>query len=257
MAPGIATWGASCSSRGAAIAIYNPLPLFHINCQGVTAMGAILTANCQIQPERFSPGRWWRDIAATRRDHRPLPRRDAAAAAQPGAGPEERAHAVKFGLGAGVEPQLHEAFEKRFGFPLIEVWGMTETVRAASRRCREPRQSRHAGLRASVRWPRVARGRRRRSRRRAGEPGELLVRHAGPRGRATASSSATSRTRRPRPRRWRGGWFHTGDVVRRRRTACCYFVDRKKNIIRRSGENIAAAEVEAMLLAHEAVPRWR
>jgi acyl-coenzyme A synthetase/AMP-(fatty) acid ligase len=32
-----------------------------------------------------------------------------------------------------------------------------------------------------------------------------------------------------------------------------YFVDRKKNIIRRSGENIAAAEVEACLQAHEAV----
>jgi crotonobetaine/carnitine-CoA ligase len=32
-----------------------------------------------------------------------------------------------------------------------------------------------------------------------------------------------------------------------------YFVDRKKNIIRRSGENIAAAEVEAVLQAHEAV----
>jgi acyl-coenzyme A synthetase/AMP-(fatty) acid ligase len=31
------------------------------------------------------------------------------------------------------------------------------------------------------------------------------------------------------------------------------FVDRKKNIIRRSGENIAAAEVEAVLQAHEAV----
>ena len=32
-----------------------------------------------------------------------------------------------------------------------------------------------------------------------------------------------------------------------------YFVDRKKNIIRRSGENIAAAEVEACLQAHSAV----
>jgi len=31
------------------------------------------------------------------------------------------------------------------------------------------------------------------------------------------------------------------------------FVDRKKNIIRRSGENVAAAEVEAVLQAHEAV----
>jgi crotonobetaine/carnitine-CoA ligase len=32
-----------------------------------------------------------------------------------------------------------------------------------------------------------------------------------------------------------------------------YFVDRKKNIIRRSGENIAAAEVEAVLQAHDKV----
>jgi acyl-coenzyme A synthetase/AMP-(fatty) acid ligase len=32
-----------------------------------------------------------------------------------------------------------------------------------------------------------------------------------------------------------------------------YFVDRKKHIIRRSGENIAAAEIEAVLQAHQAV----
>jgi crotonobetaine/carnitine-CoA ligase len=32
-----------------------------------------------------------------------------------------------------------------------------------------------------------------------------------------------------------------------------YFVDRMKNIIRRSGENIAAAEVEACLQAHDEV----
>src|SRR4029453_7327740 len=109
--------------------IYNPLPLFHINCQGITAMGAILTANCLILPERFSPARWWRDVAATRATvvHYlgvvpPLLLNLAPT-------PEERTHSVKFGLGAGVEPQLHEAFEKRFGFPLIEVWGMTETGR--------------------------------------------------------------------------------------------------------------------------------
>ena len=42
---------------------YNPLPLFHMNCQAVTATCAMLTANGLILPERFSPGRWWRDIA--------------------------------------------------------------------------------------------------------------------------------------------------------------------------------------------------
>jgi crotonobetaine/carnitine-CoA ligase len=52
---------------------------------------------------------------------------------------------------------------------------------------------------------------------------------------------------------WRGGWFHTGDVVRQDASGMLCFVDRKKNIIRRSGENIAAAEVEACLQAHQAV----
>jgi crotonobetaine/carnitine-CoA ligase len=52
---------------------------------------------------------------------------------------------------------------------------------------------------------------------------------------------------------WRGGWFHTGDVVRRDRSGMLVFVDRMKHIIRRSGENIAAAEVEAVLQAHASV----
>ena len=49
---------------------------------------------------------------------------------------------------------------------------------------------------------------------------------------------------------WRGGWFHTGDTVWRGADGMLHFVDRKKNIIRRSGENIAATEVEALLLTH-------
>jgi acyl-CoA synthetase (AMP-forming)/AMP-acid ligase II len=49
---------------------------------------------------------------------------------------------------------------------------------------------------------------------------------------------------------WRGGWFHTGDTVWRGADGMLHFVDRKKNIIRRSGENIAAAEVEALLQTH-------
>ncbi|PYM21064.1 MAG: hypothetical protein DMD81_00640, partial [Candidatus Rokuibacteriota bacterium] len=44
----------------------NPLPLFHMNAQAVTATCAILTANCLAQPERFSPTRWWKDVVASR-----------------------------------------------------------------------------------------------------------------------------------------------------------------------------------------------
>ncbi len=52
---------------------------------------------------------------------------------------------------------------------------------------------------------------------------------------------------------WEGGWFHTGDIVRRDAEGYIYFVDRKKNVIRRSGENIAAVEVESVLMRHPVI----
>ncbi|MES1162020.1 MAG: ATP-dependent acyl-CoA ligase, partial [Rhizobacter sp.] len=52
---------------------------------------------------------------------------------------------------------------------------------------------------------------------------------------------------------WAGGWFHTGDMVRRDAAGNLCFVDRKKNVIRRSGENISAVEVESVLNQHPAV----
>jgi acyl-coenzyme A synthetase/AMP-(fatty) acid ligase len=47
---------------------------------------------------------------------------------------------------------------------------------------------------------------------------------------------------------WQGGWFHTGDVVRQGSDGSLHFVDRQNNVIRRSGENIAALEVEGVIL---------
>jgi len=46
---------------------------------------------------------------------------------------------------------------------------------------------------------------------------------------------------------WSGGWWHTGDLARYGPDGSLHFVDRKKNVIRRSGENIAALEVEQLL----------
>ena len=230
----------------------NPLPLFHMNAQVVTATCAMLTANCLAQPERFSPSRWWKDVEGSRATiihylgvMPPL------LLNQPPV-PEERRHRIKFGLGAGVEPELHAAFEARFGFPLVEVWGMTETGRIYSD-CVEPRQITtrafgrpFGGLEARViddRDGEVARG----------TEGELLVRWGGPEGPRHGFFAGYLKNPEATEEAWRGGWFHTGDVVRQMPDAMLVFLDRKKNIIRRSGENIAAAEVEACLQAHDAV----
>ena len=232
--------------------ILNPLPLFHMNAQAITATACILTANCLAQPERFSPSRWWKDVATSRATiihylgvMPPL------LLNQPEA-PEERQHRVKLGLGAGVEPELHAAFERRFGFPLVEVWGMTETGRIYAD-CHEPRQVTtrafgrpHGGLEARVvdaEEREVPRG----------TQGELLVRWGGPEGPRHGFFAGYLKNAEATAEAWRGEWFHTGDVVRRMPDDMLVFVDRKKNIIRRAGENIAAAEVEACLQAHAAV----
>ena len=230
----------------------NPLPLFHMNAQAVTATCAILTANALAQPERFSPTRWWHDVVASKATiihylgvMPPL------LLNQPPSG-EERQHRVKFGFGAGVEPELHQRFEERFGFPLIEVWGMTETGRIYGD-SHEPRQVTtrafgrpFGGFDARVvddKDVEVPRG----------TEGELVVRWRGPVGPRHRFFSGYLKNDAATAEAWRGDWFHTGDVVRQSADGMLYFVDRKKNIIRRSGENIAAAEVEACLQAHDGV----
>jgi acyl-coenzyme A synthetase/AMP-(fatty) acid ligase len=82
--------------------------------------------------------------------------------------------------------------------------------------------------------------------------GELLVRAAGPDPRA-GFFSGYLKDPEATAAAWEGGWFHTGDIVCADADGYLTFVDRKKNVIRRSGENISAVEVESVLRRHPAV----
>jgi crotonobetaine/carnitine-CoA ligase len=243
--------GGMCAIRHGEERFYNPLPLFHMNHQAVTATAAMLTANALVLTERFSPSRWWSEVVETGATIIHYLGVVAPMLLNQPESPLEKSHKVRFGIGAGIEPELHGAFEARFGFPMIEVWGMTETGRVYWNN-REPRliDSRafgrpYAGLEARVvdeQDREVA----------AGTDGELLVRHSAARPRH-GFFSGYLKNETATEQAWRGGWFHTGDVVRQDADGMLVFVDRKKNIIRRSGENIAAAEVEAAIQAHAKV----
>jgi len=52
---------------------------------------------------------------------------------------------------------------------------------------------------------------------------------------------------------FRDGWFHTGDIARLDADGWLYYLGRKKDMIRRRGENISAFEVEEVVEAHPAV----
>lgn len=230
-----------------------PLPLVHMNAMACSTMAMVVTGGCLIPLDRFHPRTWWNTVRESRATviHYLGVMPAILMKAEPSA--QDTQHSVRFGFGAGIDRSLHAPFETRFGFPLLEAWAMTETgsgaVVIANHEPRhigtscfgkeeadvQVRLINDAGQEAGV-----------------DENGELLVRHGGAEPRYgffagyLKDEAATSEA-------WEGGWFHTGDIVRRDADGYLHFIDRKKNVIRRSGENIAAVEVEAVLLQHPAV----
>lgn len=229
--------------------ILTPLPVTHMNALACSFMAAIETGGCLIQLDRFHPKSWWRtvrDSGATIIHY--LGVMPAMLLTAPETPEDDCDGRIKFAFGAGCDPRHHQAFEERFGFPLIEAWAMTETGAGAWITANaEPRK---VGTRAFGRAPagldwRIVDEEGRDCA--PGVPGELLVRRQGANSRQHFFSgylkddAATAEA-------WRGGWFHTGDSVSIDEDGHFHFVDRLKNIIRRSGENIAAIEVEGVLM---------
>ncbi|MEM5452566.1 AMP-binding protein [Burkholderia sp. JPY164] len=239
--------GGLCAIEPGAERLITPLPLVHMNALACSSMAMILSGGCIIQLDRFHPGTWAQTVAQSGATIVHYLGVMPAILLQVPPQPGDRAHAVKFGFGAGVHPKHQAAFEARFGFPLVESWSMTEVGAGAAVAANvEPR---HAGSRcfgrpsghmeyrivddAGVDVP-------------PGSSGELWVRAAGPDPRAGFFSGYANQPELTEAA-WAGDYFHTGDIVRAGSDGALHFVDRKKSIIRRSGENIASLEVEAVL----------
>lgn len=242
--------GGHISLRQGKERMLTPLPVFHMNAMAVSVMAMITVGGCLIMLDRFHPRSWWASVrksGATVVHYLgvmpPMLMR-----ADPSE--DDRNHNVRFGFGAGVDAKLHDPFEERYGFPLIEAWACTETgsggVICANE---EPRKTGTAcfGRPAKEVEVRVVDD--------AGKdvapgaPGEMLVRRAGDNPRY-GFFSGYLKNHEATDELWEGGWLHTGDVVQQDEDGSLHFVDRKKNVIRRSGENISAVEVESILNRH-------
>lgn len=240
--------GGRCSLRAGRERFITPLPLNHVNALAFSSMGALMTGGCIVHVDRFRPAQWWQLVRET----------DATVmhylGVMPGMllklpeDPLERQHSLRFGFGGGVRAADHQRFEERFGLPLVEAWAMTETGGAGT--ISTHRGPRHVGTgcigRPSAKYSQAMVVDEREQPLPPGRVGELVVRAAGPdphRG----FFSGYYRNPDASEAAWRGGWLHTGDMVRQDEDGSFFFVGRRKQIIRRSGENISAAEVEAAL----------
>lgn len=248
--------GAPIALRQGQERLITPLPSFHVNAMANSFMGMLASGGAQVIVDRFHPRSWWQmahETGATCCHY--LGVMPAVLLSLPES-VHEREHGMRFGLGGGVHPDHHAAFEARFGLPLLEGWAMTESggaclmaavapPRNVGQRCigtpARPGPAMDARLLDAEGTPVPP-----------GMPGELVVRAAGG---TPGHGLFCGYLHDPEATAdiWRGGWLHTGDIMRQDAEGNLFFLDRLKNIIRRSGENISALEVEGALSTHPAI----
>ncbi len=225
--------------------IFNPLPSFHINAGIVTFFGAMLSGNCIIQPSRFHSSTWWDEIYETRATIFHYLGVVIAILLSKKNIDKTKLKYLRVGIGAGVEPALHVQFEERLNIPLIEVWGMTEMCRILAV-SEEPRMINTRAMGKPKYGLEVRVVDENNQDVPSNTTGQMIIRHSEKTPRQGFFSGYLNKPEETEES-WRNGWFHTGDTVKMDENKMLYFVDRSKNIIRRSGENIAAAEVEDKL----------
>jgi acyl-CoA synthetase (AMP-forming)/AMP-acid ligase II/acyl carrier protein len=144
---------------------------------------------------------------------------------------------------APLPPDVLHELQSLFGVPVIETYGMTE---AASQIAANPLRRRKHGSVGQAAGAEIAITDREGRPLAAHQPGEITLRGptitAGYENDAAATRSA-----------FRNGWFLTGDLGYLDEDGYLFIVGRMKDVIKRGGQQVAPAEVEAALLKHSDV----
>jgi len=224
------------------------LPFHHANAHYYSTMGALAAGATLIVAERFSASRFWdqvRDSKATIVNF--IGMMLSVLLKQPPS-PRDRAHSARLFYGTpAFAPDVLAGFEERFGVAVLIGFAMTEACYGAIEPLGGERRPFSCGVKREHPDPlfineiRIVDA--------DGQPvspdtpGEIVIRNPAITPGYWANPEKTREA-------LRDGWLHTGDMARMDADGYLYFVDRKKDIIRRRGENISSQEVEAVLKRH-------
>ncbi len=223
--------------------LYSPFPLFHLDAAVFTVMPALVLGTTAAIGVRFSASGFWAEVRAfgatvfdfmgatlTILHKRPAARDDAVNPAR---------------LGWGVPlPEFAPDFERRFDLRLVECYGSTDVGVPIYTQPDQPRRPGSCGQPIEAYQVRLVDTEDREVA--VGEVGEIVVRPNEP----SLISDGYLGMPEETVRATRNLWFHTGDLARRDADGFVYFVGRRKDVIRRRGENISAFEVEEVIELH-------
>lgn len=157
----------------------------------------------------------------------------------------DRAHGVKVAWGGGAPVDVWREFEQRFGIPVREGYGMTETSSFSVINV----EGRIGSIGKAVDYFNVEVVDENGRPVTPGEIGELRVseRESG------TMTPGYYRDPEKTAEAIRDGWLYTGDLARQDDEGYFFFLGRKKDSLRRRGENVSAWEVENVVNTHPCV----
>ncbi|GAM40972.1 coenzyme A synthetase [Talaromyces pinophilus] len=224
--------------------LYCPFPLFHADATALTVIPAILLGAVAALSTRFSASRFWDEIKATRATVYDFMGATLALTYKQPASPKDLDHSVRLAWGVPI-PSFAEDYERRFGHPLYTLYGSVEASLPITQK----------GARVPGSCGTVNKGFQIRIADENDEPvpngaaGQLLLRSDYP----GAFFDGYFNNHTANEAAFKNLWLHSGDLASIDDDGNVYFVGRLKDVIRRRGENINAADVEEEFLRHPAV----
>ena len=225
------------------------LPFYHANIQYYSTMGALASGATLVIADRFSASRFWDQVREAKATVVNFIGMMMPVLSKNDVSPSDSQNTVRLFYGSPSFPTEFLAdFQKRFATNIIVGFGMTETCYGTIEVIGQERRSGSSGLARQHPDPRFINEIRISDQ----ETGEAIG--TGTVGEITIKNPATM------PGYWRNeeqtkfslrdGWLYTGDLGWMDDGGFLYFVDRKKDIIRRRGENISSQEVEDVIKRH-------
>ena len=219
--------------------MYTALPLFHGNALLISAIGSILLDAKLALAERFSASRFWDDCRKYEAvEFNALGGMISILLKQPPRD-DDRDHQVRVVLSAAAPPDRWEEFQNRFGVKIVEFFGMVDSPGFLLNT--EGRVGSMGKPIANIEFAVVDDDDEPVP---PGEIGEIVFRH--PMGQLTHYHKLPEATAEA----YRGGWFHSGDLAVVDKEGWWYYKGRKKESMRRRGENISAWEIETVVNQH-------